>query len=257
MGSTPVLIHGFTGSGGAWGPEIVDGLAGAGFAPAAIDLPGHGRNRGQVDPVAYSIEAVLAEIGGASEAPSSLLGYSMGGRLALHCAVRFPDRVARLVLESASPGLPGEQERRIRQREDFELADRILRVGIEAFVEEWAAQPLFASQARLPRHTRERVAAGRLANDPASLAASLRALGTGSLSPLWDELSDFQVPTLIVVGALDSKFVQIGERMADAMPNARLVVVPDAGHCVHLERPRLWVEAVTEFLKAPQASVHP
>lgn len=195
---------------------------------------------------------MLAEVDEAVEGRSrgyDLVGYSMGGRVALHQALRRPDRVRRLILESASPGLATEEERARRRADDEALARRIVAEGIEAFVDRWEALPLFASQRRLPENVRRRHRAGRLANDPRSLAASLRGLGTGTLPSLWDRLEDIATPTLLIVGELDPKFVEIGHRMAAAMPDARLTVVPDAGHTVHLERPGMWLERVTEFLE--------
>lgn len=172
----------------------------------------------------------------------------MGGRIALHLALRAPDRVRRLVLESASPGLETEEERRARRRADAELAESIVSGGMEAFVRQWEALPLFSSQQGLSAGVRARHRAGRLANDPRSLAAALRGLGTGALPSLWDRLREIAVPTLLVVGALDRKFVEIGRRMERRLPAAALEVVAEAGHAVHLERPEAWVASVGGFL---------
>lgn len=245
----PVLLHGFMGSAASWGDPIVDGFTGAGLTPVLVDLPGHGRDAGRSDPAALTLEGVLGHVGRAGDWPTDLVGYSMGGRIALHFAVAFSDRVRRLVLESASPGLATEQERQARRMSDEALAERVLRNGVQAFVDEWEAQPLFASRASLPSEVRERQRALRLANDAASLAATLRGLGTGSLPSLWGRLPEIAVPTLLVVGALDKKCVEIARLMAEAMPDARVVEVRRAGHTVHLERPEAWLGAVTEFLR--------
>jgi 2-succinyl-6-hydroxy-2,4-cyclohexadiene-1-carboxylate synthase len=244
----PILLHGFTGSSQAWGPRIIDGLAGAGLIPVLVDLPGHGRHIGDTDPSAFALEAALSLVESAGHTPAPLIGYSMGGRVALHYAVRCPERVTRLVLESSSPGLATSEERSARRATDAALAERILEEGVEAFVDQWETLPLFASQARLPDELRGAVRARRLANDPGSLAASLRGLGTGSLPSLWERLSDLPTPTLILAGELDEKFVAIGEQMAGSMPDARLLVVRSAGHAVHLEQPEAWCTAVTSFL---------
>ena len=244
----PVLLHGFMGSAAAWGDRIVDGFTAAGLTPVLVDLPGHGRDAGRSDPGAFTLEAVLGHVGRAGDWPTDLVGYSLGGRIALHFAAAFPARVRRLVLESASPGLATEQERRARRMSDDALAERALQMGTEAFVDEWEAQPLFASRRGADPRVLERQRALRVANDPASLAAALRGLGTGSLPSLWGELPEIAVPTLLVVGALDTKYVEIARLMAQAMPNARVVEVGRAGHTVHLERPDAWLAAVTEFL---------
>jgi 2-succinyl-6-hydroxy-2,4-cyclohexadiene-1-carboxylate synthase len=216
------------------------------------DLPGHGRRAGEVEPARFSLGATLAgvrAVHGRSE--GAVIGYSMGGRLALHFARRHPDLVDRLVLESASPGLESDGERTARRAADEKLASMLEREGIEAFVRHWEGLPLFASQLALPEQVREAVRRERLANDPRSLAASLRGVGTGVLPSLWADLDDLVMPVLIVAGGLDEKFAEIGRRMADRLPRATLHVVDGAGHNVHLERPDAWCGIVSDFLGAP------
>ena len=214
-----------------------------------MDLPGHGRHAGRRGAWRFTLEAVEASIEGAAGAdPPDLVGYSMGGRLALAYTVRNPGRVGRLVLESSSPGLETEAERRARTEEDERLAGRIEAQGVEPFVAYWEALPLFETQARLAEAVRARQRAIRLGNSPHSLAAALRGLGTGALPSFWESLHEVRVPVLVVVGAMDRKFVEIGRQMLPAFPDARLVEVPEAGHTVHLERPEAWLEAVTAFL---------
>jgi 2-succinyl-6-hydroxy-2,4-cyclohexadiene-1-carboxylate synthase len=244
-----ILLHGFTGASDAWGRVIVDGLSAAGHPPVMVELPGHGRNKGSSDPSDFSLDAACLSISAAGDGrPGPLMGYSMGGRIALAYAARHPERVTRLVLESASPGLASEEERTARRASDEELALRLESWGIEAFVDHWESLPIFGSQRSLPSETRRAHRARRLANDPRSLAAALRGLGTGALPSLWDALPGFEVPTLLIVGALDLKFVSVAERMASLLPDARIATVPGAGHAVHLERPGEWLAAVVGFL---------
>jgi 2-succinyl-6-hydroxy-2,4-cyclohexadiene-1-carboxylate synthase len=245
----PVLLHGFMGSAAAWGEGLVDGLTGAGLTPVLVDLPGHGREAERSDPSSFTLEALLAHLGRAGDWPTDVVGYSMGGRIALHFAAAFPDRVRRLVLESASPGLASEPERAARRAADEALAAELLSGGTERFVDGWEARPLFESRARLDALVRAGQRALRLQSDPSALAAALRGFGTGALPSLWGRLPEVAAPTLLVVGALDGKFVEIAARMARAMPDARVVEVPHAGHTVHLERPDVWLAAVTDFLQ--------
>lgn len=244
----PVLLHGFTASSAAWGDPIVDGLAGAGLPPVLVDLPGHGGGAGVTDPARFTLEATLAQVEAVGGWSADLVGYSMGARIALHYAAAHPGDVRRLVLESGSPGLPTEAERARRRAADEALAARVLSEGVAVFVDVWESQPIFESRRALSEDVVAFQRALRLRNDPGSLAAALVGLGTGALPSLWEALSGMRVPTLVLVGELDRKFVDVGERMAAAMPDARLVVVPDAGHTVHLERPDAWLEAVTGFL---------
>ena len=247
MHARPVLLHGFTGSAAAWEP-VAGGLAAAGHTPVLVDLPGHGRHAGASDPEGFTLEATLGGIAEAADWPADLIGYSMGGRVALHFAAAFPARVRRLVLESASPGLAAAHERTERRAADEALARRIVEGGVPDFVRAWESLPLFASQTGLDPGVRARQRSRREANDAASLAASLRGIGTGALPSLWDRLGALDVPTLLLVGAEDAKFVDIARRCLRALPDARLVEVEGCGHAVHLEQPEAWLDAVLAFL---------
>jgi 2-succinyl-6-hydroxy-2,4-cyclohexadiene-1-carboxylate synthase len=244
----PVLLHGFTGSAGAWGGAVVDGLSGAGHPPVLVDLPGHGARAGEFDPADFTLAATLGLIEEAGDWPADVVGYSMGARIALHFSATRPELVRRLVLESGSPGLATEPERAERRAADEALARRIVEGGVAAFVDSWESQPIFETRRAMPDEVVAYHRALRLGNDARSLAASLAGVGTGALPSLWDELPRLAVPTLLIAGELDRKFVDIAERMARALPDARLVVVPGAGHTVHMERPGAWLEAVTSFL---------
>jgi 2-succinyl-6-hydroxy-2,4-cyclohexadiene-1-carboxylate synthase len=247
--TTTLLLHGFTGSSRSWSGVLVDGLASLGRAPVLVDLPGHGRHRGASSPDHFTLAGVFESILEASRGASlDLVGYSMGGRMALAFAVIHPDRVSRLVLESASPGLATEGEREARRAADEALARSLEENGIEAFVDAWQRQPLFESQATLPPGVLAEQRARRLRNDPASLGACLRGLGTGSQPSFWDALPGLDIPTLVLAGEADTKFVEIGRRMVRALPRGRLAAVPGAGHAVHLERPDAWLAHVGGFL---------
>jgi 2-succinyl-6-hydroxy-2,4-cyclohexadiene-1-carboxylate synthase len=244
-----ILLHGFTGSSASWGDRLIDGLTSAGVQPVLVDLPGHGRHAGEIDAAAFTLDAALGAITEASVAdPAPVLGYSMGGRLALAYAVRYPERVSHLILESASPGLETESSRADRRASDEALAVRLETEGIETFVDLWETQSLFGSQSVLPEEVRATLRARRLLNDPESLAAALRGLGTGAIPSYWTDLERLSMPTLILVGELDPKFLAIGQTMAGQIPDARVAAVSGAGHAVHLERPDAWLEAVLGLL---------
>lgn len=246
-----LLLHGFTGSAAAWGQAVLEPLE-RDRDLLAVDLPGHGASPAPPDPEDVRIERVveglieLLDCRGVERA--DWVGYSMGGRVALAAAALRPERVHRLVLESGSPGLPTEAERARRRRDDEALARKLEERGIEWFVDHWMALPLFRSQASLPREVLAAARRRRLSNEPAALAAVLRGLGTGSQPSFWDHLPAIDAATLLVTGQLDAKYVAIAERMHRALPRARHVSVKGAGHTVHLEAPRAWVEAVTGFL---------
>jgi 2-succinyl-6-hydroxy-2,4-cyclohexadiene-1-carboxylate synthase len=244
-----LLLHGFTGSAATWA-EVVARLA-PHCHTIAVDLIGHGMADAPADAARYRMERCVADLLALLDAlgiaQTDVLGYSMGGRVALQLATAAPARVGALVLESSSPGLADPAERQARIAADEALADSIERDGLAAFVAGWERLPLFASQAALPSDIRARQHAQRMRNNSLGLANSLRGMGAGRQSSLWDRLSQLRTPALLIAGELDQKYCAIAEQMTQALPNARKVVVPNAGHTVHLEQPGIYATAVLEF----------
>ena len=205
----------------------------------APDLPGHGGSVGLPDG-SYTMEGTARAIGGLMDdigmQRATIAGYSMGGRLALYLALRYPERCAGLFLESASPGIESEVERAARRKADEERARRLELGDFDEFLRDWYAQPLFASLARYEGMV-EKLIESRKNNDPAELAKSLRGMGTGSQPSLWDELPGLRVPALAVAGELDEKFTEIARRMATLSTKTPVAVARGSGHNVHLEVP--------------------
>lgn len=249
-GPSLLLLHGFTGSRASWAPVLP--AFQERYSTLTVDLIGHGASSAPADPARYRMEHCVADLVALLDAcgidRTAVLGYSMGGRVALHLALAAPERVSALVLEGASPGIADPAERAARVASDTARAERIEREGLVAFVDYWERIPLFASQARLPAATRERVRAGRLASNPVGLANSLRGMGAGAMTPVVDRLGELSMPVLYIAGELDRKYSAIGQEMVAALPQAELVIVPDAGHTVHLEQPERFQQAVLRFL---------
>jgi 2-succinyl-6-hydroxy-2,4-cyclohexadiene-1-carboxylate synthase len=247
---TLVMLHGFTGSAAGWGHQL-DILATYGLRVIALDLPGHGQSDAPDDPQRYAIEhcqqdilAALQELG-VSKGQVVLLGYSMGGRIALYTA--FSGFFRALILESASPGLEDPAEREQRRISDEALAASIERDGVQAFIERWEKLPLFASQRTLQFECREALRRQRLQNRATGLAQSLRGVGTGVQPSLYARLPTLHIPVLLIAGELDSKFTAIARHMVRVLPQAQLHIIPDAGHAVHLERPEEFISLVGNF----------
>jgi len=248
-GPALVLLHGFTGSAVAW-----RGFT-AGFLEThrviGLDALGHGLSDAPADPARYAMPQVAADFVALLDKLElenvALLGYSMGGRLALYLALTHPERVSRLILESASPGLANTAVRQARTASDNALAERLEREGVESFVAYWEKLPLWDSQVQLPASVRAVQHALRLRNNPQGLANSLRGMGTGVQPSLWERLPGLTIPTLLIAGELDQKFCEIGRQMQANLPDARLAIVPGAGHTVHLERPSEFEYLVKEF----------
>jgi 2-succinyl-6-hydroxy-2,4-cyclohexadiene-1-carboxylate synthase len=163
--------------------------------------------------------------------------------VALHAALAHPDAVDGLVLIGATGGIDDPAERSERRRADERLAARLERIGVEAFVDEWLAMPMFRG---LDEASAQRD--DRLRNTAAGLASSLRSTGTGTQEPLWGRLGEIRVPVLVLAGQHDQKFRALGERLAARLPHATYRVVSGAGHSVHLERPDETVAAVVAWL---------
>jgi 2-succinyl-6-hydroxy-2,4-cyclohexadiene-1-carboxylate synthase len=233
-----VLIHGFTQNANCW-PGIAAPLGEAGHEVVAVDAPGHGR-RSQMGADLWGASDLIAAEGGRA----AYLGYSMGGRIALHVALAHPEVVDQLILVSATPGIEDDTARSERRAADDAQATALERDGdVAAFLDRWLAGPLFAS---LPRDRAGLDA--RLTNTAAGLASSLRGAGTGTQDNLWPRLGQLTMPVLIVAGAADGKYAAIAERMATAMPHAQLALIPAAGHAAHLEQPAAFVGLVLRFL---------
>ncbi len=249
QGAQPlILLHGFMGNSADW-REVVDGFHTERYV-LAFDLPGHGGTEVFSDE-GYRIdrcgEELMTVLDGYGMGRCNLLGYSMGGRVALHLAVNFPDRFDAVVIESASPGLRTEKEREERRASDAGLIEQLRNRPLSEFVENWYRQPLFASIAHSGEQYSEMINR-RLSNDPAKLALSLEHMGAGAQEPLWEKLDRISARTLLLAGEHDMKYRDIMREAKASIPNSEYLQIPKAGHNVHLENPGAFVDAVNKFL---------
>lgn len=240
-GPAVALVHGFTQTGASWA-RVAERLAGE-FEVLTPDLPGHGASppaTGDLYEAARSLGRTCGE--------AVYVGYSFGGRVCLHLALARPDLVRALVLVSTTAGIDDLDERAARRHADDALAARIEErgdEGLDAFLDEWLAGPLFA-------HLDEKAAdrAARRANRAAGLAGSLRAHGTGAQLPLWERLGEIEVPVLVLAGSEDAKFCDLGRRLAAAVGSgATFVLVPGAGHALAFEEPEGFAQVVADFAR--------
>lgn len=206
------------------------------------DLPGHGDAASEPTDLTAAADALAARFG-----PAVWVGYSMGGRHALAIATGNPEAVRGLVLVGATAGIEDHGERAARRQADEARAAGIERDGVDAFLERWLAQPLFAGVSVEAAGVED-----RRRNTAAGLAASLRGAGTGAQDPLWDRLGEIGrggIPVLVTVGEHDAKFLALGERLVGAIgPTARLAVIAGAGHAAHLEQPDRFVTELAAWL---------
>lgn len=241
-GPTLLMLHGFASGMDGWPEEQIDRLASR-RRIVLVDLPGHGgsdpvgEGGWEPDRIVHDLVALVTAIAGRAEA--DWLGYSMGGRVALHAA-RVGVPMGRLLLESTTPGLRGESERSARRDFDARWARRFATEPLDSVLDDWLAQPIFATRAALPADERHRqVAVRRRAHGP-TLARALLEAGTGSLPPAWSTLPRIADRVHLLVGERDEKYVRLAREMMATAPRIRLEIVPDVGHAPHIEAPQAW-----------------
>ncbi len=253
-GAPVTLLHGFTQSGRSW-REVLAKMPG-GFMWIVPDLRGHGLTRTQpgasctMEACTSDLEMLWDRLG---VERTHLVGYSMGGRSALHVTVRRPRRILSLLTVPAHAGLD-EEAREGRRRGDEALAERIEKEGLEAFVNYWSSLPLFAGLERRGPSFVAQVRSERLENHVAGLACSLRGMGAGVMEPVWEDLGQVSVPCTFVAGQLDHGYVASARRLAASVPDGRFEIVPRAGHSVQQERPDAFARVLADHLAAASAT---
>jgi 2-succinyl-6-hydroxy-2,4-cyclohexadiene-1-carboxylate synthase len=195
----------------------------------------------------HSFEGRMREIlkhAGGADAPV-LAGYSLGGRLALRAALRSPESFSGVVLVGSTAGIEEGPLRVGRVEADEKLASWMEAMPIEDIVALWERQPLFADQVDALVEAQR---AGRLAQDPRSLALLLRTAGQGALVPVWHELETMRPPLLAVAGARDELYARVAERMAETAPDGRVALIEAAGHAAHMQQPEAFARQMSGFL---------
>ena len=244
-----VLLHGFLGAGADW--RAVTERLQERYWCIAPDLPGHGRNRPALPERPLTLRGLAGELRRSLQAlgagPAHVLGYSLGGRLALHLALACPGQVRALLLESASPGLENRQARAERRALDDRRAAELRAQGMAAFLETWYAMPLFATLRRHPAALQSLVH-GRETNDPAWMARILADLSPGRQPALWKRLPGLRLPVLWLAGELDPAYAANLGRAAGLLPEVRTALAPESGHNLHVEAPEWFYRQVSGFL---------
>lgn len=249
-GNTTVLfLHGFLGDNKDW-QEVID-IVSKKYFSITIDLPGHNKSDslkalGRVwdfESLTIRINDLLNHL---SVEKVNLVGYSMGGRIAQHFAVHFPERIVKLVLESSSPGMENENEKRERLIKDKLLAKRLQKEPLKKFLDFWYEQSLFYGIKNHPKY--HAMIKRRLANDPGLLARALNTFSVGNQSYLANKLSLLKIPLLLVCGEKDLRYLEIMQGLQQRNPQYAFYIMPGCGHNTHFEKPILFAEHLIEFL---------
>jgi 2-succinyl-6-hydroxy-2,4-cyclohexadiene-1-carboxylate synthase len=246
----PVIffLHGFLGNSQDF-LAVID-LISPEFCCLVLDLPGHGQTEVKQD-INYHLpnlaQALIALLEQLNIQQCFLVGYSLGGRIALYLTICFPQYFLGVVLESASPGLKTQPERDRRIQQDLQLAKQLESQNLADFLQQWYSQPLFSSFAQHPNFQQALIR--RLNNNSVKLSKCLRYLGLGRQPSLWSHLKNIQIPLLLVVGELDEKFVAINREIANLCPQANLNIVKNSGHNVHFEKFLEFTKLINCFLR--------
>lgn len=220
-----------------------------------IDLPGHGEDQSSMDEtwnfdyITTLLDRILDKY---KDKSIRLFGYSMGGRVALYYAINGHIPISNLILESTSPGIKEEANQLERRLVDEARAKVLDIAGIELFVNDWEKLPLFQSQLELPVEIQHQIRQQRLSQSPQKMAKALRDYGTGQMPNLWPRLIEIKVPTLILAGEYDEKFVQIAKKMANLIPNSKCKLISATGHTIHVEDSDEFDTMILGFLKEEQ-----
>ena len=248
-GRPVVLLHGFTGSGQSM-RGVAQGLCDH-YRTISLDLVGHGQSDAPGDASAYTMSRCVMQVASVLDElelrDAHLIGYSMGGRVALALCAAEPKRVASALLIGARAGIADPVARADRIRDDEALADRIEREGVAAFIDFWLARPFQPSESRIGSSAYAKSRQQRLANRAHALAASLRGMGAGAQPPLHDQLPKIDLPICLAVGEEDRKFRDAAEDLARVLPDARIESVPHANHAAHVENPAVFLDIARRF----------
>lgn len=243
----PILfVHGFMGKGKIWQP-VINNLSDRLYS-TAVDLPGHGKTMADLRSLDFEVlsDALIAFLDDLGLSNPVMVGYSLGGRISLYTALKYPDKFRALVIESASPGIEDAVEREQRLNHDREIAEKLRHSSdLRLFMEAWYRQPVFRN---LDNDLKQRIIAKKSGNDPELLAEVVEKLSQGRQPSLWTKLCNWTKPALIVAGEFDRKYVEISRSMASILPAAELKIIKNAGHIVHLENKKDFATALNSFL---------
>ena len=242
-----LLLHGWMGCGDDY-TNIIEALK-LKFYCITIDLPGHGKTDVVGGDIGYDFintaTGIVQLLASLNIDRCSIAGYSFGGRLALYLALEFPARFDRVILESTSPGLETEVDRQARIIQDWQIINRLETADFADFVHDWYRQSIFIGIEKYPEF--ENLVQARITGNQASrLIKSIESAGLGMQPYLGERLKSHPQPISLLVGALDHKFVAIGQAMSRNCLAIQLTIIPNCSHNVHFQQPQIWIQHVLD-----------
>lgn len=243
-----MLLHGFMGSLKDW-DKIIECLSQSYFC-IAVDLPWHGKSpalKPEEDAFEQTADLLKKCVRGLQFQKSAVLGYSMGGRLAMYAATRYPDVFNALLVESASPGIEGIINVKAQQKRDRIIIERLRNVDFDYFLDSWYEQPLFESLVKHPRF--QALKQSRLKNNPARLALAVANLGAAAQPSLWNKLERYRGDMLYLAGRLDKKYCSMANVLERRRPRTSIELVRKCGHNIHFEKSAVFCKTVQDFLE--------
>jgi len=244
------LLHGFTGQARDW--NFLDKQLSAKFFPIKIDILGHGQSDSPTEKKYYSEINLIKHLNSIIDYfnfnQNILLGYSMGGRIALSYSLAYPEKISALILESASPGIENSIERQLRIEHDQKLAETIFEKGTKKFIRDWVNQPFFDSLKKISPDKLIKIISDRSLNNPIGLTNILSEFSQGKMNSKWTQLDKINFPVLLISGELDKKYCEINKKAYQLLQNAELKIIKISGHNVHLEKEKEFVNFVDAFL---------
>ena len=248
-----LFLHGFMGSSADFYhiiPELTDFVN-----PVLVDLPGHGETGNPAGVKRCQTHRLVSDILTLVSMYSSqqvfLAGYSMGGRLALHTVLARPDLFRGIILESTSTGIADEQLRMQRRETDAARAG-VMMENLPEFVDEWNAMPMFQSPGKEPatRGIEMQLNVLQKLQSPEGLAAMLEGFGAGSMPAIPKEnLKQLRIPAMLIAGSYDSRYVEIQKQMAEYFSDARVEIIPNSAHRVHIDAPDAYIGALRSYFE--------
>jgi len=244
----PILfLHGFSGSSDCW-KNIRREIN---LPTIAIDIPGHNKSYFLNLNEDYNYKdfrtelfLILNEI---NVKKVHLLGYSMGGRLAISFTQKYPELVKSLILESSTLGLVSHDEKEIQIEKDNELLN-IINNSMTDFITHWSQNPLFLNQEKRNSEDFNKLNNNRLKHNKEQLSKSLSSFTKANMPAFIEAFATFDCPVFLINGKDDTKYIKINRDMMKIHKKAKQFIINNSSHNVHLENKKDFIDTINNIV---------